>query len=88
MSQRIIVRRDELFTPDVDEALQKQHALQGQVLSDASEVSPLRRVLMSAMFYLPVAGRGSFLAVASKTRRPALLMKFRSLKSTRILLAP
>jgi hypothetical protein len=56
MSQRIIVRRDELFTPDVDEALQKQHALQGQVLSDASEVSPLRRVLMSAMFYLPVAG--------------------------------
>ncbi len=52
----IKIARAELFTPDVDKAVARQRALSGRSAPEAEPVSPIRRVLLSSMFYLPLAG--------------------------------
>lgn len=56
------IARGELFTADVDRALARQRSLQGRGAPAPQPVSPLRRVLLSSMFYLPLAGLACALA--------------------------
>ncbi len=51
----IHVKRDELFTKEVEEALAKERQLRRRTGGDAPPVSPLRRLLNNSLFYLPVA---------------------------------
>lgn len=53
--QHVKIERDELFTRSVDEALEKEKALRRRIGGDPPPISPLRRLLMSSMFYLPIA---------------------------------
>ncbi len=63
---RIRITREDTDDPRVDEALEHQHAVLRRLeVPDAGEVSALRRVLMSSLFYLPLAGLlGALLAWA------------------------
>ena len=54
---RIRISREETAEPKVDQVLAHQRAiLQRLEIPEARDVSPLRRVLLSSMFYLPLAG--------------------------------
>ena len=54
---RIRISREETAEPKVDQVLEHQRAiLQRLEIPETGEVSPLRRVLLSSMFYLPLAG--------------------------------
>jgi hypothetical protein len=55
MSDRIKLDRDELFSAEVDAALARERAMRGAAGHAPPPVSPLRALLMSSMFYLPVA---------------------------------
>ena len=63
---RIRISREETEAPRVDEVLEHQRAiLQRLEVPETAEVSPLRRVLLSSMFYLPLAGLlGAFITWA------------------------
>ena len=63
---RIRISREETAAPKVDEILTHQRAiLQRLEVPEAADVSPLRRVLLSNMFYLPLAGvLGAFITWA------------------------
>jgi hypothetical protein len=52
----IKIARGELFTSEVDRALARQRSLQGRTSPAPEPVSLLRRILLSSMFYLPLAG--------------------------------
>ena len=52
----MIVRREELFTAEVDEAISREQRLRQREAPESPPVSPLRRLLMSNLFYLPLAG--------------------------------
>lgn len=56
MSDKIVISRDELFTDRVEEAVARQRALQRRGIPEPENLSPIRRLLMSGMFYLPIAG--------------------------------
>ena len=57
MTDRVVIQRDELYDKSVDEALKKERQLRTRVVADTPpDLSPLRRVMMSSLFYLPVAG--------------------------------
>lgn len=56
MSSRIKIKRDELFTASVSRAIAQERRLTGRPAPEAPPVSPLRAVLLSSLFYLPLAG--------------------------------
>lgn len=59
----IRIERGELFDPAVDKALARERAGRERVVADAPPVSPLRRLLLNSMFYLPLAAvLGAFLS--------------------------
>jgi hypothetical protein len=58
----IKITRAELLAPEVDRALAQQRALLGRAAPPPVKVSLLRRVLLSSMFYLPLAGLAGALA--------------------------
>jgi hypothetical protein len=51
----IRIERGELFDPAVDKALARERAGRERIITDAPSVSPLRRLLLNSMFYLPLA---------------------------------
>ncbi|HTR51255.1 MAG TPA: FHA domain-containing protein [Kofleriaceae bacterium] len=53
--ERIKIERAELFDPEVDKALARDHAQRERIVADAPPVSPVRRFLMNPLVYLPVA---------------------------------
>ena len=61
--EQIRIGRDELFTPDVDKALSRERAGRERIIADAPPVSPIRRLLLNSMFYLPLAAVLGALAV-------------------------
>ena len=63
---RIRISREETEAPKVDEVIEHQRAILKRLeVPEAAEVSPLRRVLLSSMFYLPLAGLlGAFITWA------------------------
>lgn len=61
----IRIERGELFDPAVDKALARERAGRERVVADAPPVSPLRRLLLNSMFYLPLAAvLGAFITWA------------------------
>lgn len=56
MSTRIKIRREELFTATVTRAIANERRLTGRPTLEPPPVSPLRALLMSSLFYLPLAG--------------------------------
>ena len=52
----IRIDRDELFTRPVDAALARERAMSGRRPQEPEEISPIRRLLLSSLFYLPLAG--------------------------------
>jgi hypothetical protein len=58
----IRIERGELFDPAVDKALAQERARRERIIADVPPVSPLRRLLLNSMFYLPLAAvLGAFL---------------------------
>jgi hypothetical protein len=55
MGDRIRLSRDDLFTPEVDDIVSRQEALQ-RAAPDMVATSAWRRVVMSSLFFLAVAG--------------------------------
>lgn len=53
--QEIRIGRDELFSPAVDAALARQRSGRERIIADPPPVSPLRRLLLNSLFYLPLA---------------------------------
>jgi hypothetical protein len=51
----IHVRKDELFTKEVEEALAKERQLKRRTGGEPPPVSPIRRLLNNSLFYLPAA---------------------------------
>jgi len=49
------LEREELFTPEVDKALARERSGRERIVADAPAVSPVRRVLLDSMVYLPLA---------------------------------
>jgi hypothetical protein len=61
----IRIERGELFDPAVDKALARERVGRERVVADAPPVSPLRRLLLNSMFYLPLAAAlGAFITWA------------------------
>src|SRR5262249_44018284 len=59
----IRIDRRELFDPEVDKALARERAGRERIVADAPNVSPIRRLLLNSMVYLPLAaGLAAFLA--------------------------
>jgi Inner membrane component of T3SS, cytoplasmic domain len=56
------ITRSQLLSPEVDRALARQRALLGRAAPPPVKVGLLRRVLLSSMFYLPLAGLAGALA--------------------------
>ncbi|TMQ12257.1 MAG: FHA domain-containing protein [Deltaproteobacteria bacterium] len=54
--EHIRIERHELFDPAVDKALARERVGRERIIADAPAASPLRRFLLSSMFYLPLAG--------------------------------
>jgi hypothetical protein len=52
---QIRIDRAELFDPAVDKALARERVGRERIVADTPPVSPLRRLLLNSMFYLPVA---------------------------------
>lgn len=53
--EKIRIDRAELFAPEVDQALAREHAGRERVVADAVPVSPVRRLLHNSLFHLPLA---------------------------------
>ncbi len=53
--EKIRTDRAELFAPEVDQALAREHAGSERVVADAVPVSPVRRLLHNSLFHLPLA---------------------------------
>ncbi|HET9625619.1 MAG TPA: FHA domain-containing protein [Kofleriaceae bacterium] len=51
----IRIDRNELFGPEVDKALARERAGRERIVADAPDVSPIRRLLLNSMVYLPLA---------------------------------
>jgi len=51
----IRIERDELFAPAIDEALAREHAGRERIVADAAPVSPIRRLMLNSLVYLPLA---------------------------------
>lgn len=49
------IARDELFTPEVDQALARERAGRERIIADTPPVSPVRRLLLNSLFHLPLA---------------------------------
>jgi len=56
LSERIVIGRAELFTADVDRALERERRLAQRDLPEPPPLPRWRRILLSSTFYLPVAG--------------------------------
>jgi len=56
VTERITISADDLNTPEVDAAVARGRALRPRHVPDPEPVSPLRRLLLSSLFYLPIAG--------------------------------
>lgn len=54
--EELKISRSALFTAEVDRALTQQRALTGRAAPLPARVSLLRRLLLSSLFYLPLAG--------------------------------
>jgi Inner membrane component of T3SS, cytoplasmic domain len=57
------IERGELFTSSVDEALAKERAGRTRIVANAPPVSPVRRLLLNPLFYLPAAALLGALAI-------------------------
>lgn len=53
--EHIRIQAHELFDPAVDKALQQQRARNERIVADPPPVSPIKRLLLNSMFYLPFA---------------------------------
>ncbi|HEU4731461.1 MAG TPA: FHA domain-containing protein [Kofleriaceae bacterium] len=53
--QQIRIEREELFDPAVDKALARERRGRERIIADTPPVSPIRRLLLNSMIYLPVA---------------------------------
>jgi hypothetical protein len=53
--EQIRIQREELFDPEVDKALARERIGRERIVADTAPVSPIRRLLLNSMFYLPVA---------------------------------
>jgi hypothetical protein len=53
--EQIRIERHELFDPAVDKALAREHVGRERIIADAPPASPVRQLLLSSWFYLPVA---------------------------------
>jgi hypothetical protein len=56
VSERIVIGRAELFTADVERALERERRLAQRELPEPPPLPRWRRILLSSMFYLPAAG--------------------------------
>lgn len=56
MTDHIVIRHEDLHTTEVDIAIETERRLRERELPPVEEISPLRRLLMSSMFYMPCAG--------------------------------
>lgn len=56
MSERIVIGRAELFTADVERALERERRLAQRELPEPPPLPRWRRILLSSTFYLPAAG--------------------------------
>ena len=61
--EKIRIDRAELFAPEVDQALAREHAGRERVVADQLPVSPIRRLLLNSLFHLPLAAVIMTLAV-------------------------
>ena len=61
--EKIRIDRAELFAPEVDQALAREHAGRERVVADTLPVSPVRRLLLNSLFHLPLAAVVMTLAV-------------------------
>jgi len=52
---QIRIDRQELFDPAVDKALARERAGRERIVADTAPVSPIRRLLLNSLVYLPVA---------------------------------
>jgi hypothetical protein len=53
--EQIRIERAELFNPEVDKALARQRSGRERIVADPPPVSPVRRLLLNSMFYLPLS---------------------------------
>jgi len=53
--EHIRIQAHELFDPQVDKALQQQRSGRERIVADPPPVSPIKRLLLNSMFYLPFA---------------------------------
>ncbi|MBL8620006.1 MAG: FHA domain-containing protein [Myxococcales bacterium] len=53
--EKIRIDRAELFAPEVDQALAREHAGRERIVADTPPVSPVRRLLLNSLFHMPVA---------------------------------
>jgi hypothetical protein len=53
--EQIRIERRELFDPEVDKALAREHANRERIVADTPPVSALRRLMLNSLFYLPLA---------------------------------
>jgi len=51
-----VIRREELYSTAIDASLEQMRSLREREIIEPEPVSRLRRLLMSSLFYLPVAG--------------------------------
>jgi hypothetical protein len=56
MSEEIRLTKEEMYAPEVTRAIERERRLQGRRPPEPAPVSPLRRLVMSPAFHLPVAG--------------------------------
>lgn len=54
--ERIQIHREELFSGEVDSALKQAQELRRRVLPTPQPISPVRKILLSSLFYLTLAG--------------------------------
>ncbi|HEX7838254.1 MAG TPA: FHA domain-containing protein [Kofleriaceae bacterium] len=53
--EQIRIERNELFDPEVDKALARERVGRERIVADTPTASPIRRLLLNSMFYLPLA---------------------------------
>lgn len=53
--EQIRIGREELFDPEVDKALARERVGRERIVADTPSASPIRRLLLNSMFYLPLA---------------------------------
>jgi len=55
MNDHIHIQTHELYDPAVDKALQQQRSGRERIVADPPPVSPIKRLLLNSLFYLPFA---------------------------------